>query len=173
MMSGRVRRMEQLIDGVLEYSRAGRIDENRSQVDLNDIVAEVIEDVVPDDRIRVTLDTSFPSLTLSPARIRQVFQNLLDNAVKFMDKPQGEIHLGCERQGEYWLFWVADNGPGIEAQYFERIFEIFQTLFPRDHVDSTGLGLAIIKRIIESYAGRVWLGSVVGQGSKFYFTLPV
>ena len=84
----------------------------------------------------------------------------------------GEIRIGCEREGEMWKFWVRANGPGIEAQHYARIFQIFQTLAPRDVFESTGVGLAIIKRIIELYEGKIWVEAEVGQGSTFYFTLP-
>lgn len=89
-----------------------------------------------------------------------------------MDKPNGIIRVGSSSEDDFWKFYVADNGPGIGEKYFEKIFQIFQTLTPRDKVESTGIGLSIVKKIIESYGGRVWLESVVGKGSTFYFTMP-
>jgi signal transduction histidine kinase len=102
----------------------------------------------------------------------QVFQNLLSNAVKYMDKPQGEVRVGCVEEDGFWKFSVADNGPGIEERHFERIFKIFQTLSPQDEFESTGIGLTVIKKIVELYGGKVWVQSKVGQGSTFFFTLP-
>ncbi|MEK6559248.1 MAG: ATP-binding protein, partial [Planctomycetota bacterium] len=99
-------------------------------------------------------------------------QNLISNAVKYMDKPEGEIKIECSKEGNYWKFAVADNGPGIEEKYFEKIFQIFQTLKPRDEVESTGIGLSIVKKIVEMYGGKVWVESKVDCGSTFYFTLP-
>jgi signal transduction histidine kinase len=105
-------------------------------------------------------------------RIAQVFQNLIGNAIKFMDKPQGDVKVGCVDAGDYWQFSVVDNGPGIDPQYHEKIFQIFQTLRPRDEQESTGIGLSIVKKIVEFYSGKVWVESEPGKGSTFFFTLP-
>ncbi len=104
--------------------------------------------------------------------MQQVFQNLLSNAIKYIDKPQGEITVGCIAEKKTWKFYVRDNGPGIEQRHFERIFQLFQTLMPRDRVESTGVGLALVKKIIEMHNGKVWLESKIGEGSTFFFTLP-
>lgn len=99
--------------------------------------------------------------------------NLLSNAIKFNDKPAGEglVKVGCEDDGEYWKFTVTDNGPGIEPQYHEKIFVIFQTLNARDTFESTGVGLAIVKKIVEEMGGKIWLESELGVGTSFYFTM--
>jgi signal transduction histidine kinase len=89
-----------------------------------------------------------------------------------MDKRDGLVAVCCSDEGEYWRFSVADNGPGVERRHFERIFQLFQTLAPRDRIESTGVGLALVKRIVEMLGGRVWLESVPGEGSTFYFTIP-
>jgi signal transduction histidine kinase len=102
----------------------------------------------------------------------QVFQNLLSNAVKYMDKPQGLIKVGCVEEDGFWQFYVADNGPGIEEKHFEKIFQLFQTLASRDESESTGIGLTIIKKIVEMYGGKTWVQSQVGEGSTFFFILP-
>jgi PAS domain S-box-containing protein len=172
LLNGRVERMEQMINGVLEYSRVGRDAEKRIAVDLNRLVGEVKADVDPEERVEVIIETPLPTLVIEPTRIRQVFQNLLDNAVKFIDKPEGEIRVGCKPQDDCWVFWVQDNGPGIEQRHFERIFQIFQTLTPRDQMENTGIGLSIVKRIIELYEGEIWLESTIGKGSTFFFSLP-
>jgi signal transduction histidine kinase len=105
-------------------------------------------------------------------RLRQLFQNLIGNAIKYGDKPQVEIHVCWADSNSLWEFSVADNGPGIEARHFERIFNIFTTLAPKDKTDSTGVGLALVKRIVERAGGRVWVESRFGQGSTFRFTWP-
>ena len=102
----------------------------------------------------------------------QVFQNLLSNAVKFMDKPEGNISIGCADSGATWTFFVEDNGPGIAPQHFERIFRIFQTMTPSQNMESSGIGLAVVKKIVELYGGRVWVESAFGEGSRFSFTWP-
>ena len=105
-------------------------------------------------------------------RLTQVFENLISNAVKYMGKPVGEISIGCEDAGANWKFHVRDTGPGIEERYYEKIFQIFQTLAARDDRESTGIGLAIVKKNVELSGGRVWVESTVGQGSTFYFLIP-
>ncbi len=89
-----------------------------------------------------------------------------------MDKPQGEVNVGCVDAGDDWQFSVADNGPGIDPQYHEKIFQIFQTLRSRDDQESTGIGLSIVKRIVEFDGGKIWVESTIGKGSTFVFTLP-
>lgn len=172
LLISRVHRMGKLIDGILEYSRVGRAEGALRKVDLDLAVAETVDLLGPPPAIRVTVQPRLPSLVAEPTRIRQVFGNLLSNAIKYMDKPEGEIAVGCRDEGERWCFSVADNGPGIEARHFERIFQLFQTLAPRDRVESTGVGLALVRKIVEMAGGRVWLESVPGQGSIFYFTYP-
>jgi len=102
----------------------------------------------------------------------QVFQNLVTNAVAFMDKPKGLIKLGCVEQGDFWKFYVCDNGPGIEQKHFERIFKIFQTLPKKDESHSAGVGLAVASKIIELYGGKIWVESQLRKGSTFFFTFP-
>lgn len=172
LLQSRVNRMHNLIDGVLQYSRVGRVTEDMVEVDLNELIPVVLDMIAPPDGVRVTVDPGLPTIPGEKTRIAQVFQNLLSNAVKFMDKPQGEIHVGCVAEGDFWKFRVADNGPGIEEKHFERIFRIFQTLAPKDEYESTGVGLTLVKKIVEMYGGRVWVESEVGRGSTFFFTLP-
>jgi PAS domain S-box-containing protein len=168
----RVKRMEQLIDGVLQYSRVGREKEDIKEIDLARLVPEVVEFVAPPANIEVKIETELPSVWAEPTRIGQVFQNLLSNAVKFMDKPQGKISISCVEAEDYWKFSIADNGPGINQKYFGKIFQIFQTLTARDELESSGVGLSVVKKIVELYGGQIWLESTPGNGTIFYFTLP-
>jgi signal transduction histidine kinase len=133
LLSGRVDWMHQLIEGVLEYSRVGRIKEERVQVNLSEVVPKVIDMVAPPENITITVENELPTIECEPTRIMQVFQNLLSNAVKYTDKPNGQIKVGCVQDDSFWKFSVADNGPGIEEKHFEKIFQIFQTLSPRKH----------------------------------------
>jgi len=112
-----------------------------------------------------------PTVECEQTRITQVFQNLLSNAIKYMDKPQGQIKIGCIEENGFWKFSIADNGPGIEEKYYEKIFQMFQTLLSRDEFESTGVGLTVVKKIVEMYGGKIWVESKVGEGSTFYFTL--
>jgi len=172
LLTGRTKRMHDLIEGILQYSRIGRVTEKESIVDLNQLAQETIEMLALPEHIQITVKDELPTVTGERTRLGQVFQNLFDNAVKFMDKPEGRVSLYCVDEGTHWLFSVADNGPGIEEKHHTRAFQIFQTLAPRDQVESTGVGLALVKKIVEAWGGSIWVESTVGEGSTFYFTLP-
>jgi signal transduction histidine kinase len=172
LLQNRVDRMRDLIEGVLQYSRIGRIQEAWSDVELNELLVGIVDAIAPPAHITITIEGPLPTITCEPTRITQVFQNLLTNAVKYMDKPVGSIVVSHKDAGDTWEFRVADNGPGIETQHVERIFKIFQTLRPRDAYESTGVGLTLVKKIVEFYGGKIWLESEVGNGSTFVFTFP-
>ncbi|MDY0354455.1 MAG: ATP-binding protein [Sedimentisphaerales bacterium] len=172
LLQGRAERMHDLIEGVLQYSRIGRIKENVVTVDLNALLPTIIDTIAPPEHITIRMDSRLPVIQCGTTRITQVFQNLLTNAVKYIDKPAGEVVVACTEDSDAWTFSVSDNGPGIEERYFERIFKIFQTLAPRDEFESTGVGLTLVKKIVEHYGGRIWVVSEVGKGSTFFFTLP-
>lgn len=172
LINGRVRRMSDLIQGVLKYSRIGRVREECSRINLNNVVVEVIDSLSPPAGIQIIVETQLPTVLVEKTRIQQVFQNLIGNAIKYMGKPMGTIRIGHICQDGYWEFYVADTGVGIAPRYFEKVFQIFQTLIPRDQSESTGVGLAIVKKIIEIYGGRIWVTSELGKGSTFFFMLP-
>src|SRR5581483_1219420 len=135
---------------------------DKKLVDLNAIVAEAIEAVAPPGNVEVRVENALPSYLCEPTRVRQVFQNLLGNSVKFIDKPHGLVRVGYEAQNGHLKFYVSDNGPGIDSRHFEKFFQLFQTLAPRDKVEGTGIGLTIAKKIVEMYGGRIWVESEVG-----------
>ncbi|MHC4062215.1 MAG: sensor histidine kinase [Planctomycetota bacterium] len=168
----RVERMHSLINGVLQYSRVGRVKEEETQVNLNELITDVIDMVAAPENMTITVENELPVLGCEKTAIVQVFQNLLSNAVKYIDKPKGQIQIGCVEETDFWKFSVTDNGPGIEEKHFERIFRIFQTLSPRDELESTGIGLTVVKKILELHGGRVWVESKMGEGTTFFFTLP-
>ncbi len=172
LLLDRVERMHNLIEGVLQYSRAGRTEGKRVKVNLNNFVPEVINMVAPPENITVTIEDELPVFECEEIHIMQIFQNLLSNAIKYMDKPQGRIQVGCVEQDGFWKFSVADNGPGIDEKYFEKIFKIFEALPTSPDFEGTGVGLTVTKKLVELYHGRIWLESKVGQGSTFFFTLP-
>jgi PAS domain S-box-containing protein len=171
-MVKRVGRMDRMIDDILAYSRLGRAQENPEAVALADLVSSVVQDLAPPAQVRVHIADSLPVVYGEPVRLRQLFQNLIGNAIKYGDKPQVEVRVDCADLGLFWQFAVADNGPGIEERHFERIFRIFQTLASKDKTDSTGVGLALVKRIVERAGGGVWVESRMGEGSTFKFTWP-
>ncbi len=172
MLLSRTKRMHNLLEGILKYSRLSNVKEENVVMDLNEVLMEVIELLGPPDNIAIIIEGEMPQLKLERTRILQLFENLISNSIKYMDKPNGLIRISCQNQGEFWQFSVQDNGCGIETRHFDRIFTIFQTLKPRDEFENTGIGLTIVKKIVGMYGGRVWVESKVGEGSAFHFTLP-
>lgn len=171
LLVGKARQMSALVDDVLQYSRLGQDDHKRQPVELNEILSEIIAGIAPPENIEITVGNNLPTIMCEETQVFQIFQNLLTNAVKYMDKPEGRIEVGYTEEGNLWRFSVADNGPGIDEKYFEKIFKIFQTLSPRDGVDSTGIGLSIVRKIAELNGGSAWVESEIGKGSTFIFTL--
>lgn len=168
----RTKRMHNLIEGILTYSRLGRLKPTLVRLDSGEAVRQVVESLSPPQGIEVRLEGAFPEIVYDRTHIEQLFQNLISNAVKYMGKPLGLVTVACADRGDLWEFSVSDTGEGIPREHFERIFKIFQTLKPRDEVESTGIGLTIVKKVVEQYGGRIWVESQLGQGSTFRFTVP-
>ncbi|MGD2094256.1 MAG: PAS domain S-box protein [Phycisphaerales bacterium] len=169
---GRTVRMSNQINSILQYSEIGQIEEIRGNTDLNIVVSEVISNIDVPENVEVTIENELPVVICDKTRISQVFQNLVDNAIKHMDKPQGWVGISCVEEDEWFKFSVSDNGSGIDEKYFGKIFQIFQTLTRRDEREATGVGLTMVKKIIEISGGKIWVESKPGQGSTFFFTLP-
>ncbi|WP_313934911.1 ATP-binding protein [Nostoc sp. FACHB-280] len=167
----RVKKLQNLIDSILEYSRVGRIREEKREVNLHNIVKDVIEILEPSQDIQIEVSDNLPVIYCEKTKMQQVFQNLLSNSIKFLGKPQGKIIIGCQEEADYWQISVADNGIGIEERYFTKIFQIFQKLSSIEDPTSTGIGLSIVKKIVEMYGGVIWVESTVNQGSTFFFTI--
>ncbi len=172
LLINRVKRMDGLINGILQYSRIGRTREKKEKIDLNTLVHQVLGAISSPEEIDIAIENSLPTIISDPTQMEQVFQNLLSNAIKFMNRPDGIIRVRCDDEESKWQFSVKDNGPGIDPKYHDRIFKIFQTLSSRDERENTGIGLTLVKKIVELYGGEVWVKSEVGQGSTFFFTLP-
>lgn len=173
LIRSRVKRMDSLIDGILQYSRVGRNMGKEEWIDLNTLLRDIIEIIMPREHISVVIGNRLPSVYAERICMEQVFQNLLGNAVRYMDKEEGVVTVTSSDCGFCHEFCVSDNGPGIDPRYHEKIFQIFQTLTPRDSIESTGIGLALVKKIIEVMGGEIRVQSEVGYGSSFYFTLPM
>ncbi len=171
MMIGRVKRLDNLIEGILQYSRAGRQREKEIPINLQLLVEDSITLLDPPSNIKIIIENQLPEYLGDPTRLGQLFQNLINNAIKFMDKPNGIIKIGCTKDSQNWQFYVSDNGPGIEKKYFDRIFQVFQRLVSRDDQEGTGIGLSLAKRIVQIHGGTIWLTSIPGEGTTFYFTL--
>ncbi|HLJ04101.1 MAG TPA: PAS domain S-box protein [Solirubrobacteraceae bacterium] len=168
-----VERMQALIDDLLAYSRAGRATLDPREVDVAALVEDLLRALRPELEARgvdVQVGT-LPSVRAEKSLLRQVIQNLISNAVKFSDAAAPVVRVSSERVPGAWCFAVADNGPGVEPRYRERIFEMFQRLHGRD-VPGSGIGLAIVKRLVERHGGRVWVSDASPRGATFNFTIP-
>jgi PAS domain S-box-containing protein len=172
LLVAKAKHMAALINDILQYCRLGREHVGMRKVDLNAVMSHVIEVTTPPEHIQIHIKNELPTMMCDKTHVIQIFQNLVSNAVKYIDKPEGHIHINCVEQDGAWQFSVEDNGPGIDEIHFEKIFHMFQTLEPREGVESTGVGLAIVKKIVEMNHGEVWIESIVGEGSSFFFTMP-
>lgn len=169
------KRMQGLINDLLTYSRVGTRGKEFAPTDCNEVLARALLNLIAaiqESGARITHD-HLPIVLGDEFQLGQLFQNLIDNAIKYHGATPAEIHVGCERDGEMWRFAVKDNGIGIDPEYAERIFVIFQRLHTRQEYPGTGVGLAICKKIVERHSGKIWLVSEPGKGSTFYFTLPI
>lgn len=170
LLRGRVHRMEALINGLLEYSRVGRTDAAIAQVEVAALLDEIIDSLAPPPTFTIEVAPGMPILQTKVTALRQIFANLISNAIKHHHMATGYIQIAVTDLGNFYEFAIADNGPGIHPAYHQKIFTIFQTLQARDVKESTGIGLAIVKKIVETEGGSIRLESQEGAGSTFYFT---
>lgn len=171
LIKTRVRRLNELIDGILRFSKIGRVPEEKEQFNTGEVIDDVLDMLRIPENIKVEMQPGLPELLFEKTLFIQVMQNLISNAIKYMDKERGLIKIAAKDAGGFLEFSVSDNGPGIEGKYHEKIFQIFQTLKARDEFESTGIGLTIVKKIIETAGGKIWLNSELGKGTCFYFTV--
>lgn len=172
LLRGRVNRMEALINALLAYSRVGRVETPLEPVDVGDLVYRVLQDLAPPETFTIDISPDLPNFRAKRLPLSQVFANLLSNSIKYCDRSDAHLTIEVEDDGQYYAFSVSDNGPGIDPRYHNKIFVIFQTLESRDRVESTGIGLSIVRKIVEGEGGKVTLISQVGQGATFRFTWP-
>jgi PAS domain S-box-containing protein len=173
LMRGRVHRMEALIEGILEYSRAGRVRGEVEPVDVGGLLHEIVDLLNPPEGTRVEIADGMPSLFTERLPLQQVFMNLIGNAVKYAGRDDAHIRIEAVPVAGGYRFDVTDDGPGIAPEYHDRIFGIFQTLHARDEVEGTGIGLSLVRKIVGSRGGRVWVESAEGEGASFRFIWPV
>jgi light-regulated signal transduction histidine kinase (bacteriophytochrome) len=170
-------RMKRLIQDLLTYSRVNRERTEPKTVDMHSVMNTVLDNLkmtIAEKNAIVEVETELPMVQANEMQMVQLMQNLVGNALKFCheDKPP-HVRIGAVRSGNEMIFSVADNCIGIEAQYLERIFVIFQRLHSREQYEGTGIGLAICRKIVETYGGRIWAESTPGEGATFFFTMPV
>jgi PAS domain S-box-containing protein len=167
--------MKRLIDDLLLLSRVSKVTENRTLVPLSGLMRDVLEELqfsIRGKKAQIVLQQELPSVFVVDTHLRIVLRNLLANALKFSDKPIPRIEIGASESPGGTTVFIRDNGIGIEEAHFEKIFLIFQRLHKKDEYEGVGAGLTIVKKIIESHGGKIWVESTVGQGSTFYFTIP-
>ena len=167
LLRQRVKRMEELLEALLRYSRAGR-DSKKERVDVGVILSEVVDML---GQPNVAVKGELPEVEASPAGLRQVLLNLISNAFKHGGN-DAMVEVGVESRSSEWEFWIADDGPGIAAEFRERVFQPFTTLKPRDEVEGAGIGLALVRRQVRQGGGRVWVEDGPQGGCVFRFTWP-
>jgi PAS domain S-box-containing protein len=172
LVRGRVARLEALIDGILQYSRAGRVRSQIEQVNVGALLNDIVELLAPPGEIQITIEPGMPVISTERAPLQQVFMNLINNAIKYNRHPGATIRVSVKDVGDKYAFSIADNGPGIEPEYHERIFGIFQTLESRDRVEGTGIGLSVVKKTVELHGGSITVDSALGKGANFTFEWP-
>jgi PAS domain S-box-containing protein len=172
LLRGRILRMENLINGVLDYSRIGRTKIEKETIDLKLMLNQVVETIVPTQGFEVSIDDNLPNIYGANILLYQVFSNIISNAVKYNDEPIGKIECNYTEIPDFHQFTITDNGPGIAEEYREKVFGVFQTIEARDKKESTGIGLSIVKKIIEEQGGEIYIESEGDSGTSFVFTLP-
>lgn len=168
-------RMQMLVRDLLAYTQVKHLALPEQHADANDSLLAALENLgnaVKDSDAQIVYQP-LPSLPVHNIHLQQLFQNLIGNAIKYRSPARPEVQIEAEQQGGRWLFCVKDNGIGIDPEYKERIFGLFKRLHTGEEYSGTGIGLAICQRIVERYNGRIWVESKLGQGSAFYFTLPI
>jgi len=169
MMMEKVEGMDKLIDGILKYSTVNSDTLDNTVVDVNEVIQDISEIIYIPEHVSIKVSNTLPSIQADKVKIHQLFQNFLSNAVVNIDKEIGVVEVASEENKTHWQFSIKDNGVGIPKEYHEKIFKIFQSIGNNER--STGIGLSIVKKIIDRYNGKVWLESEIGVGTTFYFTI--
>ncbi|MFW8595502.1 sensor histidine kinase [Cribrihabitans neustonicus] len=174
LLRNRVERMEKLLDDLLEYSRIGRQTDDRytTRTSGAELMKDVLLLVEKPERFEIKVSPEFSRIALNAMPVQQIFVNLINNSIKHHDKDTGRIEIGVEDRGEKYLFSVRDDGPGIAPRFHDQIFKMFQTLKPRDRVEGSGMGLAIIHKHVQHFGEAISVDSAEGQGAEFRFTWP-
>jgi signal transduction histidine kinase len=172
LLKGRTSRMQNLITAILDYSKLSTTNSPKENVNVSVLLDNIVDMISPPQNFRIEKNGNFPTLFTEKIKLQQVLQNLISNGIKYNDKPDGIIRIKAEENGLYYKFTVRDNGKGIKKEYHEKIFGVFQTLESKDKTDSTGIGLTIVKKLIEQQGGKITLESEPGIGSSFLFTWP-
>jgi PAS domain S-box-containing protein len=169
-LKNRTFRLEKLLDDLLDYSKVGRVVGDIKEVDCKVLINNIFDLLDPPKGFSITVQSDTKIISIHKTPLEIALRNLLSNAIKHNDKEKGVINVLIQHRGDKIEFTVEDNGPGIDEQYFEQIFELFKTLQPRDIVEGSGMGLAIVKKIVEAHGGKILVSSTLGRGASFTFT---
>jgi len=172
LLKGQMTLMNNMIYGILEYSRSGMKITDVSDIDLNQFFSEIIQGLPRPENFIINIKSALPAIKAPQIRARQLFTNILSNAIKYNDKTQGTIDIEHQQSGTGYSISIKDNGPGIPSEYQERIFDPFQTLHSKSKYQSTGLGLTIVKKITDNLGGNIRVESEAGRGANFITWLP-
>lgn len=170
LIEDKVEKMDYLIQGILTYSKVESNKVVNENIDLNKVIQNIIEIIHIPKNITVRIMNDLPSLQTDRFRMQQLFQNLISNAVNYCDKEEGLVEVSSKEEGNCYVFSIKDNGPGIAEKYHSKIFELFQSFSKEEK--STGIGLSIVKRIVDNYNGSIWMESKVSEGTTFFIKLP-
>ena len=169
LIENKIEKMDHLIEGILTYSKIDKEESKKENVNVHDIINSIIDIIHIPDHIKITINNELPIITADRFRIQQLFQNLIGNAVNYIDKKEGLVEITSEEFDDHYVFAVKDNGVGMPKDIHEKVFETFKAFTTSKH--STGLGLSIVKKIIEFYKGKIWIESEVGTGTTFFVKL--
>jgi signal transduction histidine kinase len=169
LIRSNVEKMDTLIKGILDYSTISEVKTDFYEVDTDSLIEDIISLMLPPPNISIVKLAVLPVIRGDRYRLQQLFQNLIDNAIKYNDKATGLIEIGVENGKGFWTFFIKDNGKGIDEIYFDKIFKTFQKL--ENNPQSTGIGLSIVKKIVTLYGGRIWVQSELNVGTTFFFTI--
>jgi PAS domain S-box-containing protein len=169
LMQEKVASMDKLIHGILEYSAANSFELDDSKVDLNTVITDIVETIYIPENVKLVVPKTLPTIVADRIKMHQVFQNIIGNAVVHIEKEIGVVEVLFKDLGNQWQFTISDNGVGIPKEYHQKIFDMFQSVSTNER--STGIGLSIVKKIVDRYSGTVWVDSIVGEGTQFHFTI--
>jgi signal transduction histidine kinase len=164
--------MQNLIDSILHYSRMANMRTSPEQVHVQQLIENIIDMLSPPSHFKIVVTKGMPELMTEKIKLHEVFQNLISNSIKYNDKPDATITISAKDLGNNWEFTVEDNGIGIKSEHISKIFSIFHTLQPKEKSDSTGIGLTIVKKLVEQMGGEISVYSEFNKGTQFSFTWP-
>lgn len=173
LLSGRVEKLNALINNLLQYTNIKKGKQKNQGTNLDEILKNIISFMEIPSNIQIIFTSKFPNLNIEKKYIESIFFNLIDNAVKYMDKPEGYIEIGMIELKRKYIFFVKDNGCGIDEKYHEKVFDMFQSLDDNQNIENMGVGLALTKKTVEIYGGTIRLESRIGEGTTVFFTLPI